>query len=365
MTVYVGGANLHRQIPGTSQPQLPSLHGVEGSLVAASFSELVLRDGDDAIRVHGLPLPASVDLSQVDVFLGQDQFEGGLLFDGRIQSFTDGVMTEKRYALASSNSKGEVLVVPASTPTEAHLYPSFFALFSSPASPTLILTLPSASSSSTPSPERLTALSTGPAAAHFLLLTSPSGSLYSYGDNRYGQCGPVPRLSPPPPLFNAPEEPPRVELHHLDFFDGLFPAPPLVCGAFHSAVRTRDGSLYVFGSNKEGQLGLPAGEGGGAEPMLVELGEGEEGEEVEMVAAGAGHTVVVTKQGEVWVAGSNSDGQLGLGDFASRPSFVRHDPLHALLASDASPTTSSSASPRQQRVTKVLCTRWATYFEVE
>ncbi|GAA5857740.1 hypothetical protein JCM8547_005966 [Rhodosporidiobolus lusitaniae] len=373
MGVYACGANLHGQVEGTDQLQPPSLQLVSSasSLVAACWSCLVVRDNDGALRVLGLPLEGNVVLEDIEVWLGHDSFVAGLRRDGRVERFADGARTEERYSLASMNSRGEILLVPSSslffpafslvlltypssatTPHEAHLYSSLDALLDSSSSP-LLLSLPSSSPS-----ECITTLSTG-GAAHFLLLSSPSQTLYAWGDNRYGQCGPVPlsALAGPSPSFTG-DEPRRATLPKLDFFDGLFPSPPLSSGAFHSAVRTRDGSLYVFGSDKEGQLGM-GGKGGGAEPELV--ADGEEGGEtlvVREVACGAGHTVMLTEEGEVWVAGANQDGQLGLSDFLPRPSFVKHLPLASLVSQ------LSSASETQQSVRHVLCTRWACYFEV-
>lgn len=195
---------------------------------------------------------------------------------------------------------------------EARLHASLDALISSPAS-FLRLALPSngalptgtASSSHTLPAPTIQAIASG--AAHFLLLTSPpSPQVFSYGDSRYGQSGPFissPYVPSPADTLSA------VSLNHLEHFDGLFPAE-VACGAFHSAVQTRDGSVYVFGSNKEGQLGVLNEEVGGGvgEPELLELPDDaeDEGDEVRQVACGAHHTVVLQRSGRVWVAGSST-----------------------------------------------------------
>lgn len=73
--------------------------------------------------------------------------------------------------------------------------------------------------------------------------------------------------------------------------------------------------MYVFGSGKEGQLGLGEGVGGGGELEVVDFDEAtedvdgyeaEEGERVVQVACGSAHTVVLTEKGEVWVAGASA-----------------------------------------------------------
>ncbi|GJN91025.1 hypothetical protein Rhopal_004039-T1 [Rhodotorula paludigena] len=241
---------------------------------------------------------------------------------------------------------------------EAHLYASLDALLSSSAS-FLRLALPSngalsteiaSSSHAVPAPT-IQAVASG--AAHFLLLTSPpSPQVFSYGDSRYGQSGPFASS----PYTPSPADPPStVSLNHLEHFDGLFPAE-VACGAFHSAVRTRDGSVYVFGSNKEGQLGVLDAEvgGGGGEPELLELPDDaeDEGDEVRQVACGAHHTVVLQRSGRVWVAGLNDEGQLGLGDTESRHVFVRN---HA---------AEQMARSRDLAVSRIVCSRSNTFFEL-
>ncbi|GAA5907711.1 hypothetical protein JCM5296_007448 [Sporobolomyces johnsonii] len=330
MPVFAFGANLHGQIPGQDSLTVSSPVTCPGciAVAAASWSQAVFRDSTAALTLRGLPLGRdSLDLASARTWLGQDSFVAALLHDGHILRFEDGKRSAEKYSLASVNSRGELLVVPESNPLELRLYPSVAALFaasapssSPPASPTLF-TLP-AFPSFPSSPEHIHILSSG--ASHSLLLALPSHRLFSLGDNRFGQCG-VPSLSAP--SSSAPT------LNRIEALDGLYPVE-IACGAFHSAVRTQDGSVYVFGADKEGQGG---GIGAGCEPQLVELGlvgnepgtggEGDDEEvevEVRQVVCGAEHTVLLTTRGEVWVAGANHSGQLGLGDIASRRLFVRH-----------------------------------------
>lgn len=141
-----------------------------------------------------------------------------------------------------------------------------------------------------PSGESITQIVAG--AGHFLLLSA--NSLLSYGDDRFAQSG-----SSSSPTTNP-------QLHRIDFFDGLYPTL-IAAGDSHSAVVTRDGSLYMFGSDAEGQCG------GFGEPNLVtflEDGVEDESLEVTAIACGASHTVIATKSGSldkpgIFVAGSS------------------------------------------------------------
>ena len=296
--------------------------------------------GGNQLATIGLALDRD-STEPVRRWLGQESFVAALLEDGRIERFTDGARTKGQYALAEMNGKGEILLVPgakwlrlllyfvqlliycvslpaAQSTDEAHLYPSLDALYDSSRSPPPCrlriasspprTTEPPAASSSSPRNHEHRIESIAAGAAHFLLLSS-SQQVYSVGDSRYGQAGPF--SSQPLRTSDAPQA-----LNHLSFFDGLFPVA-VSCGAFHSAVVTRDGAAYLFGSDKEGQCG---GQSGGNEPEMIDLEEAEEEEEgieIVQVACGAAHTLLRTRDGQVWCAGTST----------SRSLFVREEPV--------------------------------------
>ena len=79
-----------------------------------------------------------------------------------------------------------------------------------------------------------------------------------------------------------------------------------------------------MGLNDSGQLGLGVNEEYVTEPTLV---PGLEGKTVTDIAAGRDHSAVVTSEGEVFVAGSNKKGKLGLGKRSPRmaSTFQKND----------------------------------------
>uniref|UniRef100_A0A8C9ZBX5 RCC1-like domain-containing protein n=1 Tax=Sander lucioperca TaxID=283035 RepID=A0A8C9ZBX5_SANLU len=108
----------------------------------------------------------------------------------------------------------------------------------------------------------------------------------------------------------------------------------LSCGGEHTAVITENGRLLMFGGNTWGQLGLgfkPAA----SKPASV---KSLKSENVKLVACGRDHTIVCTWQGSVFVAGSNQEGQLGLGHWNNTTSFhllhpfCEHAPIKMLSA---------------------------------
>ena len=89
----------------------------------------------------------------------------------------------------------------------------------------------------------------------------------------------------------------------------------VAAGANYTMCMTEDGSVFVFGRNVEGQLGV-----GDTERRLVPtLLRGElENKPVLQVAAGCEHTMIVTADGSVFAFGLNDQGQLGVGDTENR-----------------------------------------------
>ncbi|KAI5088850.1 X-linked retinitis pigmentosa GTPase regulator isoform 2 [Silurus meridionalis] len=108
----------------------------------------------------------------------------------------------------------------------------------------------------------------------------------------------------------------------------------LACGDEHTALITEKGKLFMFGSNNWGQLGL-------GEKISVSVPtcvKALKSEKVKLVACGRTHTLVYTSCGNLYAAGGNNEGQLGLGDFGERTSFqlvdffTKRGPIKTLAA---------------------------------
>ncbi|XP_062378987.1 probable E3 ubiquitin-protein ligase HERC3 isoform X1 [Sardina pilchardus] len=81
----------------------------------------------------------------------------------------------------------------------------------------------------------------------------------------------------------------------------------VACGGQHSLFLLRDGSVYTCGSNCNGQLGH---EKTGSMPELVGALDAQK---IAGVACGSAHSLAVNEQGQVFTWGAGSEGQLGLG----------------------------------------------------
>uniref|UniRef100_F6QRU7 X-linked retinitis pigmentosa GTPase regulator n=1 Tax=Ornithorhynchus anatinus TaxID=9258 RepID=F6QRU7_ORNAN len=91
----------------------------------------------------------------------------------------------------------------------------------------------------------------------------------------------------------------------------------LSCGDEHTAFVTGNSKLYMLGSNNWGQLGLGSKTTVNKPTCVKAL----KPEKVKFAACGRNHTLVCTEGGNVYAAGGNSDGQLGLGDTEERTTF--------------------------------------------
>ncbi|NXI41428.1 RPGR regulator, partial [Galbula dea] len=91
----------------------------------------------------------------------------------------------------------------------------------------------------------------------------------------------------------------------------------LSCGDEHTAIVTGNGKLYMFGSNNWGQLGLGSKNTVNKPTCVKAL----KPEKTKLAVCGRNHTLVYTEKGNVYAAGGNSEGQLGLGDTEERTTF--------------------------------------------
>eukprot|EP01091_Cochliopodium_minus_P013291 TRINITY_DN4247_c0_g1_i1.p1 TRINITY_DN4247_c0_g1~~TRINITY_DN4247_c0_g1_i1.p1 ORF type:complete len:316 (-),score=72.14 TRINITY_DN4247_c0_g1_i1:58-1005(-) len=81
------------------------------------------------------------------------------------------------------------------------------------------------------------------------------------------------------------------------------------CGASHSLIYKKNGELFVFGDNSNGQLGLGQKIFSVDKPTLLMTNP-----TIEIVSVGQIHTILYTSNGDLLGFGDNSFGQLGLGE---------------------------------------------------
>ena len=92
-------------------------------------------------------------------------------------------------------------------------------------------------------------------------------------------------------------------------FDGVIPSSKIVsvaAGAGHTVLLDADGNVWTAGWNRYGQLGR-----NGDTSTFAKATKGIGGVRIIAIAAGYYHTVLLDENGNVWTAGDNQFGQLG------------------------------------------------------
>jgi X-linked retinitis pigmentosa GTPase regulator len=124
------------------------------------------------------------------------------------------------------------------------------------------------------------------------LLATESGYIYSFGCNSESQLG----LNRSDSFYNTPQKISSIPSLNWKI---------LSAGAGQSCALSEDGSLYVWGINDNGELGL----GSVPEqsiPKKIDLNF-----KVKFVSCGYYHTAIISKTGKLFTAGSNEYYQLG------------------------------------------------------
>ncbi|KAF7235811.1 Protein RCC2 [Varanus komodoensis] len=149
----------------------------------------------------------------------------------------------------------------------------------------------------------------GPCAAHSLLITT-EGKLWSWGRNDKGQLGhgDTKRVDAPKPIEVLGSE----------------IVVSAACGRNHTLALTESGSVFAFGENKMGQLGL--GNQTDAVPSPTQIMYN--GQPITKMACGAEFSMVMDCKGNLYSFGCPEYGQLGHnsdGKFIARAQRIEYD----------------------------------------
>ena len=82
----------------------------------------------------------------------------------------------------------------------------------------------------------------------------------------------------------------------------------MACGLVHTITLSDDGTVYSFGRNEEGALGLGHNNDVSLPTPIPNLPK------IKMISCGANFTVCVDDEGFIWSFGNNNHGQLGTGN---------------------------------------------------
>ncbi len=122
-----------------------------------------------------------------------------------------------------------------------------------------------------------------------------NGEVWGWGSNQYGQVGNTDYS-----YFSRPTQIPELK--------GV---QALAAGSFHTLALKDDGTVWGFGENRNGQTGNAITSRFHHEAVRV-TGIGN----VKAIAAGGNHSLAIRSDGTVWAWGGNTFGQLGIGTVA-------------------------------------------------
>ena len=144
-------------------------------------------------------------------------------------------------------------------------------------------------------------------------IVGTDGAVYTCGLNDFGQLGVATAIS---------------HLTQARKVDGLpneyDPVIDVQCGHFHTICLTRDGEVWSFGRNDDGQCGVPLSGGARSDTSAItapawleSLSQsapgGRDAGKVVKIAAGPRHSIAVTENGAMFTWGSSFEGCLGHG----------------------------------------------------
>jgi len=151
----------------------------------------------------------------------------------------------------------------------------------------------------------------------FNLALGVDGKLYGWGGNSYGQLGNGTRSS-------SSAFPGHVY--------GLDNVTAVSAGASHSLALRADGTVWAWGNNADGQLGVTSGDGTQARPVAGLPTPLDGGASIKAIVAGGRNSAVVYADASVWMWGSNGYGQYGDGSVQSSSVPVRLNALADVAA---------------------------------
>lgn len=136
-------------------------------------------------------------------------------------------------------------------------------------------------------------------ASHTLLIKT-DGSLWSWGSDEYGQLGGGDGR-------NAPQQ-----------VGTLLTWRKVAAGEAHSLAIRQDGRLWAFGASSSGQAGTGSTSKGITTPFPVGTAT-----DWLTVAGGGAHSIALKTNGTLWSWGSNASGQLGIGSYVRNTTPVQ------------------------------------------
>jgi len=169
---------------------------------------------------------------------------------------------------------------------------------------------------------------------YYNILIFKNGKVYVWGYNYHGELGLGYRSSSSPYGILTPTENTQLEQLIQDN-GGVNNTLTLETGGYHNILIFKNGKVYVWGANGCGQLGLGDTHDRDAPTENSELDQliQENGgvDNILTLETGWGYNILVFKNGKVYVWGCNWNGQLGIGDTNYRDTPTENTQLEQII----------------------------------
>ena len=133
------------------------------------------------------------------------------------------------------------------------------------------------------------------------IIINNHGDIFSFGNNNNFQCG-LPNIDGNENKINDPT--------NISIINNNIKAISASCGNEHTLILKNDNSVYAFGNNEEGELGLK--DKNIKSYKMNQINFGKYTNQISKISAGTVHNLALTKDGKVFAWGSSQGGQLGL-----------------------------------------------------
>ncbi len=155
----------------------------------------------------------------------------------------------------------------------------------------------------------------------FTLLLDENGTVWSCGDDSYGQTGQGARAD------RVAFEMAPIDLHPNERVVNVS------AGESHAIAVTASGTVYSWGLGSEGQMGVGSKVTRNPTPLPNHMLR-DSGVRAKEAAAGGGHSAVLAEDGNMWLMGRGQYGQLGRGMHIESPAAYRDKPVVMKLQSE-------------------------------
>lgn len=158
---------------------------------------------------------------------------------------------------------------------------------------------------------------------HAVALKS-NGEVYVTGSNLYGELG----------MPNGATK----KIKQFTKLDGIDNVVMIAAGCTHSMALKLDGSVFAWGSNIYGELGINSPSTSVTTPTKIVTTSGTTPADIRYISGGKNHSSLIDGNGNIFVTGLNANGELGNNSKTNTNTYVKLDTINDVIYTSAGNT---------------------------